>query len=629
MILRQSQVSQLLLCDSVADIERALISHLVEKFQIRTKNHLIRTILSEAKPKTKSTVKHWIETNKIELNLENLERIFELLIEEKDRKLNGAYYTPRFIVDYIIDKAIHRGTRTVCDCSCGAGAFLVEATKRLSIFQNKPISYVIENCIFGADIIADSVFRTKVALTLLMLINGEDKTNLSFNILQGDSLTIQWFDLFPQIALAKGFDAVIGNPPYVNAKHLPDSLKKSLHNSVRWKTAARGKADLFIPFIELGIDIINSSGILGYIVPNTYLTSMASSELRKLLQTERYLKEVIDFNHLQLFNDATIYTCVSFFDKKPKSSFRYCLIDDPEKLGSALNTNDMDFVDIDFETLDYRKWILLNEIDRDNIRKLEGTGEPLYSLCKIRTGMATLRNHLYVIENAVLNENGHYEKSYMGKTFEIEPGITREVLKSGAVKDEEYIRLNTMRIIFPYREPTAKVRANVIPEGELRKSYPNCYRYFQAIKKELKARDRGKKTYDAWYAYGRTQGLDNGHGPKLITPDMGLSPKFVVCEKEGIMFFTGYGLWINKGKGIDIRALAGILNSSIFSYYISKTSKRYRNNYRSYAKRFFQTFSVPKFTEEELQKLRTGQEVDELLVRKYKLTGYRIPGVLA
>lgn len=612
-------VPELLNHFTVDEIESSLVSFFVEKYNIGTKNKLIRQATYKTTFECKNEVRIYLNEISAKSDFENLQRLFELLIEPTERKLNGAFYTPSNVVDYVISKTINRNTLTVCDFSCGAGAFLVKAASTISNLQKIPISRVIENYIFGVDLFERSIFRTKIMLTLLMLLEGETKVDLNFNLFVADSLNLPWKDLMKDSIFERGFDVVVGNPPYVNAKNLPDSVKIALHNSARWQTAASGKADLFIPFIELGIELINQKGTLGLLVPNTYLTQMASKQLREFLRRGKYVREIIDFDHLLLFQDATIYTCVSIFDKKEKNSFRYTLIDQIEILKSLSFLGSDKFVNIHYNQLDSRKWILLGQDDNLNIRKIEAKGEPLRTVCKIRTGLATLRNDLYVIASATLNEFGYYEKMYHGKSYQIEPEITKEVLKSGAVKDEKYIEQNKMRIIYPYHKPRGSARIRVIREDVIAEKYPKCYLYFQAIRTELSMRDRGKKKYDAWYSYGRTQGLDNGNGSKLISADMGLKPRFVLCKKEGVMFFTGYGYWLNKNERIDLETLAKILNSRVFYYYINRTSKRYANDYRSYAKRFIENFSIPDFTQEELSSIRKNECVDEILLRKYDL----------
>jgi len=78
----------------------------------------------------------------------------------------------------------------------------------------KPMIKILEQNIFGADISDTSIYRSKILLTLFALLNGEDKEEIKFNIIDTDSLSYKWKVNYPN-----GFDVVIGNPPYVEVKN--------------------------------------------------------------------------------------------------------------------------------------------------------------------------------------------------------------------------------------------------------------------------------------------------------------------------------------------------------------------------------------------------------------------------
>ncbi|MEO0172793.1 MAG: Eco57I restriction-modification methylase domain-containing protein [candidate division WOR-3 bacterium] len=70
----------------------------------------------------------------------------------------------------------------------------------------------------------------------------------------------------------KKFQSVVGNPPYVRIQNLDDDTRNLIKK--HWKLI-KGDTDIFIPFIELGIELIDENGKLGYITPNSYFTSYA------------------------------------------------------------------------------------------------------------------------------------------------------------------------------------------------------------------------------------------------------------------------------------------------------------------------------------------------------------------
>lgn len=197
-------VRSLIKNDNIPAIENSLVACFISKNNIRTRNRFINGILRSTTQKDADHVEAWLAKNNIDLTLSNLGRMFELLVPREDKKLNGEFYTPKFIIDYIVKKTIKPHTRTVCDCSCGGGAFLLESARRISKIHGIKISKVIEKYIYGTDIIRANIRRTKIILTLLMLMNKEDKRHLSFNLKSMDSLNTDWHRAFPDVIRARG-----------------------------------------------------------------------------------------------------------------------------------------------------------------------------------------------------------------------------------------------------------------------------------------------------------------------------------------------------------------------------------------------------------------------------------------
>ena len=297
---------------------------------LKPKNILIKGILEKQNEQQSHEILEKIKELGIILDLENIEKIFELLIAEDERKVNGAVYTPKFLIKYIIDSTVSKDMR-VCDPACGSGAFLLVAAEKLARYKDKTIIDTIENNIYGVDILSSSIRRTEIVLSLLALENDEDKPEIAFNLRRADSLSLSWERTFPEVFKNGGFDAVVGNPPFVRSKNISRDVKQEIQK--RWHTTF-GNFDLFIPFTEFGLSIIKGDGVLGYVLPNSLITAYNSRELRSYLKSTKYVKRILDFNHFQLFNGFMTYTCVAIFDKKEKESFEFSLIENEDELDS-------------------------------------------------------------------------------------------------------------------------------------------------------------------------------------------------------------------------------------------------------------------------------------------------------
>lgn len=552
-----------------------------------------------------------------DISLNSVLRVFELAVEEEKREINGVYYTPEDVIKYILGQTVD-GDDTVCDCACGAGAFLVQAATFIHEVTNKSLKNIIQENIYGSDILENNVRETKIALSLLAAENGEIVDNGDFNIIQTDALQQNWDRVFSEVADDGGFDAVVGNPPYVNIQTMDEETKE--HVLAHYETVESGNFNTYIPFIELGIELINDKGKVGYILPLNYFTTLTGKELRKYLQDGKYVYEIIDFGDTLLFEDALTYTAISIFSKDSKSSFDYIQIDSIE---DVTELSDNDFIDVRYSSIDAEKWRLLDDEEFDNIRKIESYRR-LDEVASIHTGIATLKDSVYIVDATNPNED-YYTITYEGENYRIEKEITEELVKISTIDDLQDLRNNSKRIILPYKKQiqrtldgsSKKVETTIIPKGELKEEFPGTYEYLEAASKELATREKGDGAdYEPWYKYGREQGLEY-IGERLYTPTYSSGPKFLHHETEYSLFSNGYAVFPDT---VDIEVLNRILNSKVMDYYIRKTSKEIQGDYQCYQKNFIRKFSVPEFTTEErdeLISLSSQEEIDQFVIEKY------------
>lgn len=314
------------------------------------------------------------------------------VVEEKPevRKAGGVYYTPTYIVDYIVEHTIGElvkdkkpGPRggvsklRILDPACGSGSFLLGAYQYLLDWHLKKYSEeperwskgkspriyrrqggvwaltiderkrILLNNIYGVDIDPQAVEVTKLSL-LLKVLEGEDEKSigsqiwlykeqalpdLGSNIKCGNSLigpdfyhgqqmslldeeeiyrinAFDWNKEFKEIMVGDGFDAVIGNPPYVliASSYEREYLQKKF-------TLSSGKPDLYRYFIEKGGGLYKENGYFSLIVPNSLLTIPAAFHLREYMLQEGGIREIVNFNG-QVFQDVNINSIIFLAQKK-------------------------------------------------------------------------------------------------------------------------------------------------------------------------------------------------------------------------------------------------------------------------------------------------------------------------
>ena len=155
---------------------------------------------------------------------------------------------------------------------------------------------------------------------------------------------LEWMIEFPEVldedGAFRGFDVIVGNPPYISLETLKDDsiTYKTMHrrneNNIQEKTylTHESRGDIYTLFVERGLHLLRRGGHLSYILPNKWEKVMYGRPLRKLF-LQNNLTHLINFRDIQIFDDATTYTCIIRLKK--------------EKAGARLNVSTMKAVNKD------------------------------------------------------------------------------------------------------------------------------------------------------------------------------------------------------------------------------------------------------------------------------------------
>lgn len=611
-------VKELLDTHKVNAIEKHLIYLFLKNKGIsQSENRIIADFLKDFYPNPSLIL--LLSTLEID-DLRKLDSFLELLIPKNDQKLNGAFFTPSYIVDYIISELAPERTDKCLDPSCGSGAFLLGLVEYFKCKFDKSVKRIISENIFGSDILEYNTRRAKVLLSIYGLENNEIIEETDFNIFNQDSLKADW---------QSNFDIVVGNPPYVKYQDLSDDNRNNLIRD--WKTTENGTFNLYFAFFELGYKLLSPNGRVGYITPNNYFTSLSGISLRRYFSQKKCLKRVLDFRDKKVF-DAQTYTAISILNKKVNEFILFDKIKDDQNCNEfLLSANGSPNY---LKNLNVNKWRLLKSDEQENIKKIENIGTPIKQLFNIAVGIATLKDEVFFVNDAN-EENGFLKKTTENGTFLIEKAVTKPVYKISQFKSQRDIENNTLRIITPY--DTSSKTASPILEDEFQEKYPECYKYLLSEKGKLKCRDKGKNNYSSFYAWGRTQGITR-FGKKLLTPTFSKRPRFLIVQEEDAYYTNGYGIYFNQNcsdnlslfedlinpmsKEENILVVQKILNSIVMDYYVSNTSVSIQGGFPCYQKNFIEKFTIPNFTEEELnllKKISDKIEIDKFLINKYQL----------
>ncbi len=547
-----------------------------------------------------------LEEFKMPTDFETIIELFESLLDADKKTENGIVFTPKYIADYIVNTIFKqhqwKSNSAFIDPGCGCGIFLISAAECLYNNLNISIDKIIENYIFGIDIEENNVKRCILTLRLLSAKYDGDFLKVSCNVHCCDSLKTDWALEFQH----DKFTFVVGNPPYVNPHDMYSDTVKFLKTT--FKTTKTGVFNIFYAFIEHAMECISQDGVLGYIVPNNFLTIKSAYNLRAYLQHNKYLSSIIDFGDNMVFKPVRTYNCILFLEKKRQELFEYYVSNKTEDIEMKLQS--ISFEHMNTSQLDLNGWKLVDERTRKNLNKIENNMISIKPF--IRTGIATLKDTAFMVE---CNDKGYYKYIENNKIY-IENGLVKPIYKIPELKLYDNIAKAQRYIIFPYIKKNQKYV--LISENELKNNYPLTYKALSLCKDELDTRDKGKPNPQGWYAYGRTQGL-NKYGKKLLFPTFSNHPKFMYVENEDALFCNGYGVFENDVFPLDI--LIKILNSRIMDYYIKNTSYSIEGGFYCYQKKYIERFSIPCLNEEQINKIQnlTGENLDDYLWNLYGL----------
>ena len=201
-----------------------------------------------------------------------------------------------------------------------------------------------------------------------------------------------------------GFDIVIGNPPYINIYRIPEEQRKLFLAKPRLYRSAAFKFDIYILFIELGLNILNIKGSLCFITSNKWLNQKYGSKIRKILLKETEIKQIIDFKKIKVFDTSTVDTNILIFRniKSENNSIQVASFSGEESL-DRLSYKNM------FNIIDSKDWIELTQLIEF---RTDLNSKKLNLLKKIKRDSLLLGEICYINYGARLGGKKYPDKSY-------------------------------------------------------------------------------------------------------------------------------------------------------------------------------------------------------------------------
>ncbi|EAL0934016.1 class I SAM-dependent DNA methyltransferase [Campylobacter coli] len=432
----------------------------------------------------------------------------------------------------------------------------------------------------------------------------------------------EWRFEFPEIldddGNFKGFDLIIGNPPYIRQEELKE-LKPHLAKNYK---VYKGTSDIYTYFYELGFNVLKENGILSFITSNKYTRAGYGEALREFLLKNVKVLEYTDLNGIKVFDSATVDTSILSFEKlKSKvSSFRYLALDN-ENLKACGYSIDLckDFKELSQKSLSKENFTFSDESTNSLKAKIERIGTPLkeWQGLNIYRGILTGYNEAFIISTEKRNEilencKDEAEKERTAK-------LIRKMLRGRDIKRYSYEWAGLWVIFIPWHFPNVeKPKTMLENEQDLKEQYPSLYKHLLSHKERLSKRNKEETgiRYE-WYCLQRwgANYYQEFEKEKLVYSEIVKKPQFYLDTK--LNFYAEATSFILTGE--NLKYLIAFLNND-FVAFIFKTfyagGNLGENGFR-YKKAFLEKLPIPKINSKN-QKLADElvNSVDEILKAK-------------
>lgn len=489
---------------------------------------------------------------------------------------------------------------------------------------------ILTDNIFGVDINPYAVEVTKFSLLLKLLENENAGSiddflikygtkvlpNLEDNIKCGNSLIddtyfsfnseaiddndllfkikpFDWKNEFNFLKGNGGFDAIIGNPPYVRiqniAKYSSEEIFYFQHEISGYEVAASDAFDKYYLFIQRAIELLNPNGILGYIVPHKFFIVKGGKFLRRFIIQNASIFKIVHFGVSQVFPHRSTYTAILILDKKEREEFLFRRV---RVFSKEFITGVIKYDTYKSSLLRENPWVFVSKSTETIFRKLRRANTiPLNSLAEIAVGLQTSADKIYIFQ-PIAETDSTYRFEYKKREYEVEKSICKPCLYDLSLELFDTVKPNA-QLIFPYTIIGGK--AEVFSEQYFDSTFPLAWAYLNNFKDMLTKRSINGSKEPKWYQYGRSQSLTRFHDtPKLIWSVLSTKPGYVFDENN--LQFTGggngpyYSLFAKSNYSLYY--ILGVLSHPVTEAMIKSGASEFRGAYYSHGKQFIENLPI-------------------------------------
>ena len=351
---------------------RDLIGHLEKSSKLAPPIELFKKDITDINLKNPKIFTNLSKIRDYNLDICIFGEIFENTIEKTKAKDTGVFYTPDYITEYISKNTIKKAGVKILDPACGSGAFLIKAVDIL--YEISPDLDILD-CIYGVDIdeMACDISKLSVFLKLTSLGVDFDAEILNENIRCANFLVDYKTNL--------KFDIIIGNPPYVNIYRISANKSEMKFYQENYISAYK-KFDLYVLFLEKSLKMLKKGGILGFIIPNNFLSQPYGLKIRQLMLNSYNIVKIIDLTRFSMFKANT--KLIILFIRNSQDKNNVITVERPLKKGDLKKT--------EINKISQKVFI----DSKDSLIRLDLTGDNLSVIDKIKSKSVDLNELCFV-----------------------------------------------------------------------------------------------------------------------------------------------------------------------------------------------------------------------------------------
>jgi hypothetical protein len=493
----------------------------------------------------------------------------------------GEVFTRRWVVELILDLVGYTSDRdlaglTLVEPSCGTGAFLVPIVQRLVASSQEHGRHFedLSGALRAFDVLEANAERSRKAVSAALRGAGA-------RLDTADRLASEWVTtgdfLLPAEVMPK-VDLVVGNPPYVRLESVPRSVMDSYRSAY---STMRGRSDLYVGFIERGLDLLTPEGVLGFICADRWMRNQYGADLRALISASYAVDTVIAMHDVDAFEDeVSAYPAIVVLRNSTQA--RATVVETNGSFGEAdaakmtawvrrsrrraINAPSFQASRLDDWFDGHDLWPSGSPAQLAAVADLESRFPPLEDAntgTRVGIGVATGCDKVFITRNPEIVEADR-----------LLPLVQAGDTASGAV-----VWAGTY-LVNPW-DGDGLVDI---------KRYPRLKRYFESNAEELRARHVARKRPAQWYRTIDRVDPDLLRRSKLVLPDLKAAAHPVLddgtCYPHHNLYYVVSDAW-------DLEVLGGLLLSEVANLFVGSYCVKMRGGCYRFQAQYLRRIRVP------------------------------------